>query len=249
MEFKWLILSFLGLMIVSCSVVIYILRRALISNVDGAVKRLNAEIEETQKKQADLSQKMRAADEELTKRQTEARELAEKMRSSVEEESKTEREKIISAARTEGELIIEKAQNAKVKMKEELEKEFDTKVVHYSMEILNAILSEKLKGAFDKILIEDFTQRLKDVDMGKISPDVKEAEVITVTTIDETQKNTMQKLITDTVGRPITLKNTLDEKIVGGVVLKFGSTSLDGSLKNMIRDEGVRLHNKVEARK
>ena len=36
------------------------------------------------------------------------------------------------------------------------------------------------------------------------------------------------------LGRDVEVKSIEDEKILGGVLLKFGSLNLDGSLKNML---------------
>ncbi len=246
MELQFII-KFLFLTFFVSGVIIFFLHRALISGVDSAVKRLDAEIAKTNKKQLDLNRKLREADEELEKRRTEAKALADKMRTDAEEGSKAEREKIISAARAEGEEIIEKAQMARARIRIELQKEMDLKIVDFGMQVLNEILSEKAKGALEQILIGEFLENLKNIDMSKISPSVNEAEVVTANHIEDSVKNQFQQVIKDKLNRDISINVKIDAEIGGGVILKFGSLALDGSIRNLIRESGISKRAELEA--
>ncbi len=248
MEFQSLIISFLVLMFVVCGVVIFVLKRTFVSSTEGAVKRLDEEIAITSKKQAELSQKISTADAELKKCQAEAKDLAEKMRAEAEEESKAEREKMINKARQESEEIIAKAQNAKEKLKLELEKEFDTKIISVGMEILNDVLSQKLKGAFNDVLVDEFLEKLGEVDMSRIGPDVKSVDVISGGDFNDAKKKKTLEIIKNKLGREISLNVNVDNQIGGGVILKFGTMSLDGSIKNLIREAGVEKQTEIDAK-
>lgn len=242
-----LIIKFVVLMFVICGVIIFALRWALITSTEGAVNRLNEEIKKANEKQAELSEKLRKADEELALRQQEAKELSDKMRNDAAEETKQEREKIIGAARVEGEEIIAKAQGAKEKMRTELEKEVDSKMIDFGMNILNEILSDKAKKSLNSTLVEEFVSNLQNMDMSKISPDVKSLEIVSLTSIEDTTKNKVGEIIKTKIGRELPINASVDENIGGGLILKFGSMSLDGSIKNLIRERGTELKEKVES--
>lgn len=246
MEFKGLIFSFIGLMLIVCGAIIFGLHRALVSSTEGAVKRLNDEIANATAKQNELSKKLKQADDDLAKRQAEAKELAQKMRSDAEEESKAEREKIVNKARQEGEDIIAKAQGAKEKIQKDLEKEFDVKVVQYGMKILNFILSHKAKGSLDEALINEFLDGLKDVDMSRISPEIKTVELVSLTELDGNMKDKFAKVIKDKLNRDVTINSVVDKELGGGIILKFGSMALDGSVKNLIKEAGNILKQDIE---
>lgn len=245
MEWQF-ILKFLVLTAVVSGTIIFFLHRTLISTTEGAVNRLNQEIEKANAKQAELSAKIKQADDELAKRQAEAKKLAEKMKSDAEEQSKAEREKIIGKAREEGEEIIAKAHSATEKIKQEIEKEMEVKIVNYSTDILNDILSEKAKGSLNEVLIDEFLNGLQNVDMSKISPDVKSAELVSLTDVDESIKNRFSQVIKDKLNRDISISAKTDPELGGGVMLKFGSMALDGSLRNLIREKGVAIKEKIE---
>jgi len=242
-----LIINFLVLTALVSGVIIFFLHKTLISSTEGAIRRLNDEIAKANAKQDELAKKIKEADEELAKRRMEAKELAEKMRSDAEEESKEEREKIIQKAREEGEEIIAKAKGAESKLREEIKKEFDIKTINYSMDILNSILSENVKDSLDEILINEFIQNLQDVDMTKIRPDINAVEVITLNKINDNTKSRLSQIINEKCNRPINITVSTDLSIGGGVILKFGSMALDGSIKNLIREKGVQLQEEVDA--
>lgn len=243
-----LIIKFIFLTGLVSGTIIFFLHRALISGTEGAVKRLNEEIEKTNRKQAELAQKIKEADEELAKRQAEAKRLTEQMRTEAEEQSKAEREKIVAGARHEGEEIIAKAQVATQKLKLELEKEMDAKAVNFGMQLLNTILSEEAKGALDEILVTEFTENLKNIDMSKINPDIDTVEIITLNPLSDSVKQQLSQIIKGKLKRELTVKSTVDNKIGGGVLLKFGSMALDGSIRNLIREKALGLTQQIEQR-
>ena len=247
MEFSHMIISFLLLMAFVCGILIFVLKVVVFSSTENAVKRLEEDINKANAKHTELNQKLKEADEELQRRKDEAKRLAEKMRADAEEESKTEREKIVSNARKEGEEIIAKAQMSKDKLKEELEKELEFKVLKMSMELLNKVLSLKAKGLFNELLIKEFLESLKEIDMSRISPDIKSIQIVTLNSLDASLKDEFVKTIQTKLNRDITVETTTDPNLGGGVVLKFGSMALDGSLRNLIREAGTEFHKTVEA--
>ncbi len=247
MGLKWIV-SFLVILGFWTFISIYLLKRFFFSESEKVTARLNEESTKLQQKQVELNQKLKEAEDDLNKKRAEARALADKMRSDAEQESKHEREKIIAQARIEGEEVIAKAQNAKDKLKNELEKEIDVKAINYAMKILGSILSENAKGIFNDTLIEEYIENLKSVDMSKISNDVQTVEVITLNDLGEKFKKQLAEVIKQKLKREISLNNKVDAQLGGGMIVKFGSMALDGSIKNLMREEIINLQKEVEAR-
>ncbi len=245
MEIK-LVLSFLALMFIVCGIIFFWLKFTLISSTEGAVKRLNDEIATANAKQAELGRKLKEADEDLAKRRKEAKELANKMQNDAEEASKAEREKMINDARKDGEEIIAKAKGATEKLRKELEKEINIKSLNFGMTILNDILSDVAKGTLNSVLVTEFLKRLKDVDMSRISPDVKEVELATLSSLDDSIKSQFSEIIKSKLNRDLAVKVSIDDQLGGGVILKFGTMALDGSVRNLIREAGTVLQAQVE---
>lgn len=246
MDFWSAVTKFLILMTVVCVPLILFLRWALLNSTEGAVKRLNSEAEQARSKQAELNQKIKEADEELSKRRAEADQLAHKMITEAEEKAKVERESLIHKAREEGEEIITKAQGTKEKIRKELEKEMYLKSIDYATQILGTILSADAKGVLSERLIQEFIDGLQKVDMNRIGPEVTTAEITTTTPVEESKKTQIAKVISDKLKRPIKTNFTLDPQLIGGVILKFGSLALDGSLQNRIREAAIICKQKTE---
>ncbi len=241
-----LILQFLVLMFVVSGTIIFFLHRTLISSTEGAVRRLNNETEEMRTKQKELNEKIKQADEELAKRKKEADQLVEKMITEAEEKAKEERESILKKARAEGEEIIAKAQRTQDKMRQAIETQLKVKMVDFSMDILNKILSERAKGALNDQLVREFMDNLKEVNMDQIGPEIDTADIISVSPLKDEVRKEIAEIIEKNLGRKIKINNTVDESIIGGIMLRFGSLALDGSLKELIYEAGTELKKKVE---
>lgn len=248
MDYMTLIISFVILMIIFVGFSAFVLQRVFVANTDGAIERLESEYAEATQKQAELNKKLRQADDELTKRKTEARDLAEKMRSQTEEETKEERDKIIKEAREEGEQIIAKAKGATESLRKELEKEMDSKFIGYSMRIITNILSEKAKGAFDQVLVDEFLNDLQQIEPSKIPPNVKEIEIVSTAEVKEDTRTKTQAILKEKLGQDFNITTKQDKELGGGMILKFGSMTVDGSLSNLIRKEGLQLRQEVDDR-
>jgi len=244
-----LILQFFVGGIIVVFIIIFIIYRALVTSTDGAIKRLDEATKKTNEQQAELGKKLKEADEDLAKKQAESKALAEKMKADAQEESKAEREKLINEARTEGEEIIERAQGMTVKIKQEIIDKLDIKIIDCSIGVLNEILSENAKGAFADVLVNEFLEKLKNVDMSKINSDVASADINTVNPISDASKQLLIQIVKDKLGRDITLNESNDQEMGGGVMLKFGSMALDGSLKNLIREKSIKLKEVIEDKK
>lgn len=240
------IVKIAGLFLIVTGVIIFFLHRTLIASTEGAVNRLNEEINNAQKKQAELNQKIREANEELAKRKAEAKALVDKMRADTEHEARTEREKIIKQARAEGEEIIDKAQGAAEKLQAEVMKNMDSKGVDFGLQILNTVLSDKAKGAFNRQLIEEFLESLKGVDMTRMGSDISHVELVGIENVDPQSKTQLNQLLKQKLNREVPLKESIEKNLAGGIVVKFGSMAVDGSLRNMLREEGKKLKNKIE---
>jgi F0F1-type ATP synthase delta subunit len=248
MESQSLIIGFICLVLIVGAGGIFWLRRTFVTSTDGVLARLNDEMEVAKSKQAQLNRKLAKADEDLRKKRAEAQELANKMRQEAEEESKEQREKIVSKAREESEDIILKAQTSRDRLKLDLEKENDTRIIRYSMEILNTILSEKSKGILEEVLINEFLENFRNIDMSRISPDIKEVDVLTLTDLDEKVKNELTNIMKEKLNRDMKINAEIDSKIGGGIIVKFGTMAVDGSIQDLIRAAGTELVSDVEER-
>lgn len=249
MNMSSLIFSFVGLMVVVCGILAFVLRWFLFSSTESSVRRLDDEIEHKREQQIELGRKLKQIDEELEQKKVEARELSQKMHNEAEQGSKEKKEEIIRKAREEGEEIINKAKLSTEKMRKELEKEMDVRAIAFGMQIVNKILSQKSQGALDQVLTAEFIENLKVTDTSHIGPDISTVDLVTVNPVPEALKSEISKVLKEKLGRAVALNATTNPGIGGGAILKFGSLALDGSMKSLIRETGLAMQNQLEMQK
>ena len=60
------------------------------------------------------------------------------------------------------------------------------------------------------------------------------AEVVTAVPLTDSTRETLVKRLTDSLGRPVTLRERVDASIIGGIVINVGGRVLDGSLSSQL---------------
>ena len=219
--------------------------RYMQKHTDGAVHRLDRETEQVRAKQIELNEKIKLANEELATRRKEADALVAKMSEDAEEKGREEREKIIKKAREEAEEIISKAQRTKDEIRRSLEQEMKVKAVDFSVLMLEEFLSRQSIGLLDENLIAEFLKDLEGVDTEVIAKDVDTTDIMTVRPLPEPTQRKFADLLTKKLGRPIKINNILDDKMVGGILLRFGNLSLDGSIKSVLMTKAEQIKDKL----
>jgi len=241
-----MILQFIVLMAIVAGGLIFAFHRFLISSTDGAVNRLSAETEGARAKQAELNQKIKEADEELVKRKAEADELVKKMTEEADETAKKEKADILKKARKEAEEIITKAHRTKDAIREEIEKQLRLKITNECIKIVGMVFSEKARQVFSEQLVEEFIEKLKEVDAKQVNLDADTVEIVFSHEISDEIKKKIENVLLDKFESKVEFKYIIDSKIFGGAILKFGSLALDGSLDNILKETSTDLKREIE---
>jgi F0F1-type ATP synthase delta subunit len=241
-----LIVQFLVLTTLISGAIIFALYLVLIKTVDGAKQRLDRDAEAARERERELNLKIKEADAELQRRQKELDIMERKMRQELEEKAAKQKDEMIQKARMEAEEIIVKAQNAKEGIRRDIEKNMEIKIVDYSSRVVNDVFSDTVKNALDKQLFVEFIEQLKSVDMSRLGPDIKSADVITASPLDQGSLNEIIKIFKEKASRDIKLNPKIDKDVVGGVILQFESLLLDGSLQNAFKVSANAIKTQVE---
>lgn len=241
-----LIFKFLFLTAIICGGIIFALHHFFISSVEGAKQRLEKDAEAARAREAELNRKIKQADEELSARKKELDQLEQRMKNQLEEEANKHKEELVTKARTEAEEIIVKAQNAADGIRREIEKQMEIKIIDHATVILGDVLGKKAKVSLEKDLVEEFIEQLKSIDMSKISPEIKQASVVTSTGISDVDMKRIAEIIRSKAGRDIVLSSKIDGVHVAGVVIQFGSLMLDGSIRQAVKESALALKLEVE---
>lgn len=234
------------MLIVFLGVTLTALNFLLFKPVEDAKQRLDRDAEAARERERELNQKIKEADAELQRRQKELDLMERKMRQELEEKAAKQKEEMIQKARAEAEEIIIKAQNTKESIRRDIEKNMEIKIIDYSVKVINEVFSNTVKDAMDKQLFMEFLEQLKNVDMSRLGPDIKSADVITANPLDQSSLSEIAKVFKEKSSRDIRLNPKIDKTIVGGVVLQFESLLLDGSLQNSFKSSANSIKTQVE---
>mgnify|MGYP003393338041 CR=1 FL=1 len=241
-----LIIQFLILTTLISGMIIFALYMVLIRTVDGAKQRLDRDAEAARQREAELNMKIKQADAELQRRQKELDLIEKKMRQELEESASKMKEEMIQKARKEAEEIIVKAQNAREAIRREIVREMEIKIVDYSVKVLSEVFTNAAKDSLDRQLFAEFIEKLKAVDLSKLSPDVKIADVITANPLDQSALTAIGQVFKEKMGRDLKLNPKIDKTVLNGVILQFESLLLDGSLQNSFKESANALKQDVE---
>jgi len=81
-------------------------------------------------------------------------------------------------------------------------------------------------------VLPQLVTRLREIiaqDKGEVT-----AEVVTAKALTKTQADKLAKTLKASVGKTVTLNATVDESLIGGLVVKVGSKMIDTSVKSKL---------------
>ncbi len=228
-------------------IVIYILKKLLYGDTQSAVNRLNDSYKEIQKKKEELTQKIGQIEAEYEKRKEAADKVANEYRDKAEKEMYAKSDALIKKAHEEAERIVLEAATAKDKIRAEIRKEEEINLVIFCEQILDKTLKGIMRDNIDAVIVENFINELKEADLSHIPGGTTEIEIVTRKPMTDDARKRIQEMLDSKLTKKYPIKEAVDPEIVGGVVLRFGTLILDGSLSGKIREYGLVKKQEIEA--
>lgn len=240
------LLQLVILQIIIFGAVIFFLKKIMYGDTESAVNRLNAGYEEMNKKKEELLAAMKKIEEDSALKKQESEKAANQIRNDAEKEAREKADTIIKKAREEAERITTETITLKGKMREDIRKEEDIKIIDFMTDVLKDIFSDTVREKMDNVLIENFLGGFKNMDMSHIPPGVTEIEIVTRSKLSAEVKAEIMEAIKNTMNKTFAVKESVDGGIIGGVIIKFGSLILDGSLLNKFNEVATVKKQKID---
>jgi F-type H+-transporting ATPase subunit delta len=111
---------------------------------------------------------------------------------------------------------------------------FKDKVHPVSYSVFNIITKKNREGIM--LSIADEFIKLYDDSKGIIK-----AQVTTATPLTDALRQTFVKIVVDATGKTVELQEKIDEKIIGGYVLRVGDRQIDDSIRKHLNDLKVQF--------
>ena len=243
-----MLLTFIVVLTIAFTIIIIVLKNVLMKDTDSAVNRLQSSYTEAEKKKAELTKRLMEIEEEYKKKKQEADIVAKQIIEKAQNEAYQIRQDAFKKAKVESEDIITKAQRTVDKIREDIKKELETNLIDYCGRIFSSIFKTFAQQEIERVLIDEFLEEVKGADLSKIDSSYTSVELLYPKSIGQENRANIQAILNDRLKRKITITEKSDSSLLAGIVLKFGSLTLDGSLAARIKDTILAEKTKIDER-
>ena len=241
-----LLLQFIIIQTIIFGGVIFLLKKIMVGSTESAVTRLNESYEEMEKKTEELAVKIKQAEDEYRTKKAEAEEVTRKMLDEADETITQRKDEILKKARDDAERLISDTVKATDAMRDEIKKEERLLMTDYCLRLLENMYEDTMLDEMDRILLADFIKKFDGMDGKQIPGSVNEVNIVTRKEMTDDIRDILKKAINQKLNREMTINEDVDKQILGGIILKFGSLVLDGSVSGKLSDSSTIVKEKIE---
>lgn len=227
-------------------IIIFVIKRLLLSDTMSAVERIRQVEAEVRKKEEAIRREIEEHEKDFARKKTEAEQDLQKQRETSEKEVGRMREQVIADARKEGERVIDQARKNEDKIRQQIIQDMEEKAVNYGGEVFKLVFTEELGAAIDRKFIDELLDALDQVDASSITVDASSADFKTSRPLADDQKARLEKLLLDKFAVKVKIQEKIDETLLAGLVLKLGSLEIDGSLLNRFNEAAVEVKKNIK---
>lgn len=212
------------------------LKKVLYSNFSKAMKRLEMLNQETEKKRAELQFRLEQTEKNFQAKQKENEDLAARMREKSENEAEELRQHALAEAKAESDKLMETARNQQDEIKRELEAAVGEKAAHLASDAIRYVFTTKLEQGMHRQLIEDLITEIGKLDGKRLNGHAQEAHIAVPFPLEEKEKTKIAEILQEKAKRKISVVSEVDRSLIAGMVLKFDTIIMDGSLKTKLKE-------------
>ncbi len=239
------IIIFQGLIFVG---LIFILRHFMKGHVDNATGHLQKLNEELSKQQTDWKQKLAESQKEYELRMAKLQNEMGVQQSKAREEAVKTIEDARSRAMLEREKIINEAVDTREKIRQEIMAEMEDKAIQHSKSLISQFIAGPLRKIVHDYLIDEVEAGIREISTEHFQIQTDSAELICAEPLDPEAKKRLKKVLEDKIKKEVHLKEEVDPALIGGVVLRFGTFVIDGSLTHQLQESAAKLKKETARR-
>lgn len=223
------VVIFIGLVVV--------LRRLMGRHATTATAHLQGLSQDYLKKHDELKKRLEETERYYQEQVMKAQEEAHQTMAEALKEAEAARQQVLDQAHQEAERIIQQATGTRETLKQELVQSMEGKAVERACELLQEVLPEVLREATHHAwLTELITNGLISVEHLETREAVQEARVVSAIALTDAQRALLLERLRAALGSSVTLQETVDPRLVAGLIITMGHLVLDGSLASKLRE-------------
>jgi F0F1-type ATP synthase delta subunit len=217
-------------------VLVLIIRMIIVGLAKNAAKQVQLVEGEVRKKEEDIKREISEHEKDFSEKKAEADRQLQSQRDEAKREAARLKEQSIAEAKKESHKIIEQAHKNEKKIRDQIARQMEEKTVEYGGRIFKLVFSDLMTGELNKQFVKELVDALDEIEKGSIVVDSAEADVVVSHALDPDQHKRLEAILKAKFNKNAVLKETVDENILGGLILKMGSLEIDGSLRNRYRE-------------
>ena len=230
------IIQFIVLQIIVFAVIIFVLKKLLYSDTQGAINRLDSVYQDLVKKQTELTQKIEVAEKEYQAKKQEGAQIAEKLKTEAVEEGRAKKDEILKQAKAQAEEVLGKAKAAVDDLHQKITQEVTRKMMDTSVGFLQQALSPNTLKILHDQMVQEFIERCKELDLSNIGAHVDQLMIKSAFPLSKETIEQFKQVISSKITHAVKVETVEEKKLGAGVALQFVTLLLDGSFVNAVKE-------------
>ncbi len=221
--------------VITFAILVFLLRQFLYKQNAQALERLQQLYQENLKREEDLKNAQEAADQELKKKIAQHNEEIKKLKAAGEVDVQKMHDEILAKAKEDADKIVAEAEANKERIKANLVSEMEEKALVLASDIIENIFTDQVAQGIHRHLIDEFIEEIEKSDGQRMQLDVETVEIAAPYPLTQDQEENLKKILSTKMGRSVSIKGTIDQEMVAGMVVRLENLVLDGSLRNKLK--------------
>jgi len=221
--------------VITFAILVFLLRQFLYKQNSEALARLQQLYQENLKREEDLKNAQEAADQELKEKIAQHNEEIKNLKAAGEVDVQKMHEEVLAKAKREADKIVAEAEASKERIKANLVSEMEEKALVLASDIIGHIFTDQVAQGIHHHLIDEFIEEIEKSDGQRLQLDVETVEIAAPYPLTQEQEENLKKILSTKMGRSVSLKGTIDQEMVAGMVVRLENLVLDGSLRNKLK--------------
>jgi F0F1-type ATP synthase membrane subunit b/b' len=241
-----LIASLLFLQVVIFVGLLLILRGVLNRNVSAATQHLEELDHEYTKKELELNKKVEEFKQKAQGILDQSRDQAERVKAQIVKQAETEKDRMLKDAHLQSDEIVKQADRSREHLIAELDKRIEKEAARKACELIAQALPETFrKDAHAYWVTELIENGFTKLERLHVPEGVQSVRITSAFPLSPDETKRLSKKLRDLLGHEASIEETIDEKVVVGVIVAIGSLVLDGSLRSRILENAKELETGV----
>lgn len=221
--------------VITFAALIIVLRILFHGQLDAALKRLKHLYEENLVKEEELKKRIQEVEAEREKELAKTRTLAAAIIKDAKEKAEKAGEDVVMKAKDESARVLGYAESESKKMKDDMLSLAHEKAIELSIEMMKATFTEQGREAFQHELLSELIDEIKKIPKDKFMVKAKKVAIVSSQALKADERTKLTQILKDKMGGGIDIDDSVDKDIIAGLIIKIGSLTIDGSIKNKLR--------------